>query len=188
MAVTATSIVNNALWLVGDNMEPVAGVAPTFDDSTAGKAAQIMYEPTVQAVARLFEWDMQRRTVALTLSGNVAPAGWTYEYLYPTNGVEIWQLMPAVPSVFNPLPINWAVGNSVVGSTVKRVVLTNTQNALAVYNNNPPPDVWDSLFVEAVTRLLASKFAQAVAGKPQTAADLLESFNAFVGAAKTRES
>ena len=186
---TDADIVNQALQMVGDNQPAVEGTSPTFDNSTAGIAAQELYVPTVRTVGRLFEWDMARNTVALVLSGNTAPFPWALEYLYPTNGIEVWQVMPpTLADPYNPLPINWVTANTLVTGTQRKVIQTDLASAVAVYNNNPGPDVWDPLFTEAVVRLLASKFAQAVAGKPQTAADLLESFNAFVGAAKTRES
>ena len=187
MPTTATDIVNQALQLVGDNMPLVQGNAPTFDNSTAGQAAQRLYAPAVATVGRLFEWDMARRTVALTESG-VAPFPWTYQYLYPTNGLEVWQVMPAsLADPNNPLPTTWVVANAIVSAAERKVILTDVPNAVITYNNNPGPDVWDAGFREAVVRLLASEFAMAVAGRPETSKNLLESFNAFVSAFKTRD-
>jgi hypothetical protein len=187
MPVTETDIVNQALQLIGDNIEPVGGTAPNFDSSAAGEAAQKLYAPAVATVARMFEWDMARNTVALTASG-VAPFPWAVQYLYPTNGIEVWQIMPAtLTDVNNPLPVNWVPANAIVGATQRKVIHTNLVGAVAVYNNNPGPDVWDAGFREAVVRLLASEFAMAVAGRPETAQNLLESFNAFINAAKGRD-
>lgn len=183
----SASVVNQALQMVGDNMPAVAGVAPTFDDSTAGIAAQKLYAPAVATVGRLFEWDMARNTVALVVSG-AAPFPWALQYLYPTNGLEVWQVMPAtLTDANNPLPINWVVANAIVSGAQRKVIHTNLAGAVAVYNNNPGPDVWDATFREAVVRLLASEFAMAVVGRPETSANLLESFNAFVSAAKGRD-
>lgn len=186
---TETDIVNQALQLIGDNQPEVSGNAPDFDSSPGGIAAARLYVPAVQTVGRLFEWDMARNTVALTLSPNAAPFPWSIEYRYPTNGIEVWQIAPAsLSDPNNPLPINWAVGNVLINNVQSKVIWTNQAGALAIYNNNPGPDVWDAGFREAVVRLLASEFAVAVAGRPETAANLLESFNSFVAAAKTRES
>lgn len=186
---TATDIVNQALQLIGDNQPAVTGTAPTFDSSPAGVAAARLYAPCVQTVGRLFEWDMARNTVTLVASGNTPPFNWAHEYLYPTNGVEVWQIAPSTLSdPNNPLPVNWVVANVLVSGVQRKVIHTEQANAVAVYNNNPGPDVWDAGFREAVVRLLASELAVAVAGKPETAANLLESFNAFVAAAKMRES
>lgn len=186
--VTPTDIVNEAIQMIGDNQQPVTGNLPNFDTSAAGKAAAQLYVPTVQAVARMFEWDMARNTVTLTQSGNPPPFPWDYEYLYPANGIEVWQIIPDfVPDPNNPLPTNWAVANTLVGGVQTKVIQTDVDGAIAVYNNNPGPDVWDGMFKEAVVRLLASKMAMAVSSKPETAENLLVSFNAFMNAAKGRD-
>jgi hypothetical protein len=188
MPVTSNDIANRAILMVGDNQPPVTGVAPTFDDSTAGQALQYLYAPCVAMVQRQFEWDASRNTVSLTLSGNAAPAGWIYEYLYPTNGIEVWQLQPAtLGDPNNPLPQNWIVANALVSGTQRKVIQSNLINAVAIYNNNPSEDTWDSLFSESVVRLLASELAIAIAGKPETSQLGLESGSAFLNVAKGRD-
>ncbi len=188
MPVTSNDIANQAIQLMGDNQPPVTGQAPTFDTSPAGVALSKLYSACVQTVARQFEWDMARNTVNLTLSGNPAPFPWTYEYLYPTNGVEVWQLAPAsLSDANNPLPTNWVVANSVVTGQQQRVIQTNLQNALAIYNNNPNENTWDAGFREAVVRLLASELALALSGKPDTAQMLLTSGSAFEAIAERRD-
>jgi hypothetical protein len=180
MSVTATTIVNQALQLLGDDTPPVTGVYPTFDSSVAGVAAANLYGPCVNTVARQFGWDFERNVAALSASGNQPPVGWNYEYLYPTNGIEVWQLMPPVINDTNdPLPQNWSVGNVMVSSVPTKVIWSNLTGAVAVFANQPGPNVWDPLFREAVVRLLASEMAVAVAGKPDTGRDLLESSSGF---------
>lgn len=180
MAATSNDIANQAIMYIGDNQPPVTGLAPNFDTSTAGLALARFYAPVVATVARQWGWDLARAAVALALTGNAAPQGWTYEYAYPPNGIELWQLIPPAPAdVNNPLPVNWNVGNAVVAGSQAKVIWTNLQNALAVYNNNPNENTWDPLFREAVVRLLASVLAMAIAGKPDTAQTMLESGSAF---------
>lgn len=174
--------------MMGDNQPAISGMAPTFDDSAAGQALQYLYTPCVQTVARQWGWDFARNTVALTLSGNAAPMPWTYEYIYPTNGVDVWSLMPssqADPN--NPIPTNWSPANAVVSGTQQRVIHTDVQGAIAVYNNVPGPEAWDSLFREAVVRLLASELAIAIAGKPETSKVMQDGAMGFVNLGKTRE-
>jgi hypothetical protein len=188
MPITSNDIANQAIQLIGDNQPLVTGFAPTFDSSTAGIALSKIYPAVVQTVGRQFAWDMARSTVALTLSGNTAPFPWSLEYLYPTNGIEVWQLHPnTLGDVNNPLPYNWSVANTVVGGQQQRVIWTNLANAWATYNNNPNENTWDSLFREAVVRLLASELAMAVAGKPDAAQSYLESGGAFESIGETRE-
>ena len=188
MADETTAIVNQSLQMMGDNAPQVTGVAPTFDTSTAGKAAAQLYAPCVAFVARQFEWDFARKNITLTLTANTPPLGWTYEYQYPTNGIEVWQLLPAtLTDPYNPLPSNWAVGNAVVSATLMRVIWTNVVNARAIYNNNPAPGAWDAGFREAVVRLLASEFAIALGGRPETSAVLLQSATGASSMAQSRD-
>jgi hypothetical protein len=188
MAVTSNDVANEAIQLIGDNQPPVTGQAPNFDSSTAGIALSKLYGPCVQTVGRQFAWDMARQTIALTLSGNTAPFPWSFEYLYPTNGIEVWQVHPSTsPDVNNPLPVNWNVANNVIGGQQQRVVWCNLATAYVTYNNNPNENTWDSLFREAVVRLLASELAMALAGKPDAAEMYLQSGGAFETVGESRE-
>src|ERR1700691_4215550 len=181
MAATSQSVANEAIYLIGDNQPLVSAGAPGFDNSTAGQALQQLYTPCVNTVAREFGWDFARNAVALTLTGN-APLNpnWSLEYLYPTNGVEVWQLIPTVlVDKNNPLPIRWTVGNNLVANVQTKVIWSNLVNALANYNNAPSEATWDPLFREAVVRLLAGELSTALFGKPDSAQMLKETSAAF---------
>jgi hypothetical protein len=188
MPITSNDVANQAVQLIGDNQPLVTGQAPTFDSSTTGIALSKLYAAVVQTVGRQFAWDMARNTIALTMSGNTPPFPWTFEYLYPTNGIEVWQVHPGnLADVNNPIPVNWSVANAVVGAQQQRVVWCNLAAAQATYNNNPNENTWDSLFREAVVRLLASELSMAVAGKPDAAQAYLESGGAFETIGEARE-
>lgn len=187
VALTPTTIVNEALQLIGDNMPEVTGAYPSFDNSPAGQAASLLYGPTVATVARQFAYDFSRNTKPLVLSGNTPPPPYSLEYLYPQDALEIWQLMPpTMADPNNPLPQTWSVANAIVGAAQAKVIQTNLVGAIAVYNNNPLPSTWDPIFLEAVVRLLASKFALAVAGKPDLADSMLQSAAGFQKVSETR--
>ena len=187
MALDSNAVANEALLYMGGDQPPVSGESPGFDNSTVGQALQYVYEPVVQFVARQFGWDFGRAIVALSLSGNPAPVGWTYDYLYPTNGVELWQLLPpTIVDVNNPLPVNWSVGNTEVASVQTKVIWTNLQNAIATYHNNPTEATWDPGFHQAVVRLLSSVLASAIGGKPDLTQLLLESSAAVETQAEMR--
>ena len=189
---TSQEIVNEAIMLMGGNQPLVTGIYPTFDNSTTGKAAQQLYALTVRAVARQFGFDFARNQVALALSGNPAPLGFAFEYVYPTiaglTAVQIWQVAPAFPIADpnNPIPVNWTVGNTLIAGVQSKVIWSNQAGAVAVINNNPSENLWDPLFQQAVVRLLASAMAMAVAGKPDVAEAMLSSGSAFETLAETR--
>jgi hypothetical protein len=167
MGVTSQDIANQAILLMGGNQPFVTGQSPTWDNSTVGKALQKLYTPAVQTIGRQFGWDFSRNLVALALSGNAANVLWPYEYIYPGNGVQVWQLLPSTISDANdPLPVNWSVGNTLVNNVQTKVIWSSLQNALANYNNQPTEATWDPGFRETVVRLLASELAMALSGKP----------------------
>lgn len=189
MALTSTDVVNAAIQEIGDNQPPVTGTAPNFDNSAAGVAAAQLYTKCVQTVARSYGWDFARNNYNLVLSGNAAPVGWAFEYLYPTNGVQVRQLMPAaIADANDPRPVDWNVGNSAVGGVSVKVVWANLANAKALITNQPPESTWDPLFVESVVRLLASEMAMALEGRPDTARDQMAAFGQFEQAGAERDS
>jgi hypothetical protein len=186
---TSTDIVNQALYMMGDNQPLVTGVAPTFDNSAAGLAAQQLYIPCVRTVGRRFGWDFSRNTALLTLSGNPAPFPYTYEYLYPPFGVQIRQVMPqTLTDINNPLPAQWSVGNTVVGGTITKVIWTNLKSAQVVWSNTPTEATWDPLFREAVVRQLAAEFSLALASRLDTGRANMDAGNAFEQLGETRDS
>lgn len=188
---TSTSVANQAILLIGDNQPLVTGVSPTFDSSTAGIALSQIYVPTVQEMQRQFSWDASRRTVALTASGNAAPYpfGYTGEYIYPANGIEVWEIQPRVPADLNdPLPSQWSVGNTLVNGVQTKVIWTSQTAPYATYNNNPSESTWDAGFLEAVVRALAAKLAIAIAGKPDTGMFMAQASAAAAAQNKGRDA
>lgn len=172
---------------MGDNNTPlVTGTYPNFDNSPLGQAASLLYGPTVAAIGRQFAFDFARSTQALVLSGNTPPPPFALEYIYPPACIELWQIIPVGYDPNNPLPTTWTVANSIVAGAQVRVIQTNVAGALAVFNNNPLPSAWDSLFTETVVRLLASKFASAIAGRVDMSESLLQSAAGFEGVAQKR--
>ncbi len=189
MVATSNSVANQAIQMMGDGQQPVTGNAPTFDSSPAGIALSYLYTPAVQTVARQFGWDFQRNVVSLTTTGNTAPFPWSYEYTYPSNGIEVLQITPpSVTDLNNPLPVNWVVGNTMVTGVPTKVIWTNMASASAVISNQPGEALWDPLFRESVARLLASELAAALSGRPDTSRDNLEQASAFMHTGMTRDS
>jgi len=187
MAATSNDIANEALQLIGDNTPAVSGQNPTWDGSTAGIALSKLYSAVVATVARQWQWDLARNTIALTPSGNTPPEPWSQEFIYPNNGIEVWQLMPpTIADPNNPLPVNWNVANNLVNGTQTKVIQCNLAGALAVYNNNPSEATWDALFREAVVRLLASELSMALFGRPDSAQSYLEQGAAFESIGEAR--
>jgi hypothetical protein len=189
---TASSdVLNEALQLIGGNQQLATGSYPTFGPANApvAIAGNLLYGPCIQTVGRQFEWDFARNTKPLVLSGNVAPYPWSLEYLYPSHCIQVWTLFPATEADPNdPIPVNFVEANAIVNTAQVRVIHTDLANALAVFNNYPREEVWDSLFREAMVRLLASELAMAIAGKPDVAEGALQTFGAFEKLGESRQN
>lgn len=191
MTVDSNSIANAAIQRIGDNQPSVTGQNPNWDSSPAGVALQKLYGFAVATVQRRYSWDASRRTVALVPSGNVAPFpfGFTGEYIYPTNGIEVWQLQPTTQADLNdPLPTNWKAGNTLVGGVQTKVIWTSIASPVVTYNNNPTENVWDAAMREAVISFLAGQLAEALAGKPETSGILLQTSERAVQVGAMRDN
>ena len=185
----STNVVNEALNCIGFDGSPVTGVSPNFDTSTAGQVAAKSYAPIVAAVARMLDWDFTRTTSVLSLSGNPAPAPWVggFEYLYPANCAQLWQLLPSVTGpLFNPTPVTWSRGIATVSSVQASVIWTYLASAWATFDGNPLEQTWDSLFRQSVVNLLAVRFANAALGKPDMATFYTETFGPMLQLSRDR--
>lgn len=187
VAITSNSVANQALLYMGGNLPQVQGQAPTFDNSAAGLALQELYVPCVQTVLKQHGFDFTRNVFTLVLTGNVAPMGFSFEYVYPPAAIEIWQMQPAtLADPNNPLPQNWMIGNVLVSGVQTKVIWSNLAAAEAVLNNAPSEATWDVEVREAVARLLASELASALFARPDTSEGLLNSGGAFETIAESR--
>lgn len=187
MAIDSNAIANQAIYLMGDDQPPpVTGQWPSFDDSPAGQALNILYGACMATVQRQWGWDASRNMVTLAQTGNAGPfpPPFGFEFLYPTNGIQVWQLVQTVEVDPNdPQPYNYSVGNTLVTlsgvQTQKKVIWAEFAAMAAIYNNNPTEAVMDPMFLEAFRRLLSSELAMALAGKPDTSQSLLNSASSF---------
>ena len=185
-------IVNQAIQLIGgfNDQGPVTGTPPAFDGSKLGQAAGVVYNEVVYAVGREFGYDFSRNTATLAATLNTPRPGFKYEYAYPSNGIQVRQILPpAGQDPNNPLPINWLVGNNGPSpSALQKVIWCNLAGAEAEISNTPSENLWDPLFQESVVRELAAKLAIAGVGKPDLMRDLQESGDATQNAAQSRDS
>lgn len=187
MAATSQDVVNEALALIGYDGNPVSAPGPNFDSSTPGKVAQRTYPYAVAAVGRLNAWSFPRTVAALALTGNAAPFPWAFEYGFPANCIDVWQLMPpSLTDPNNPVPVSWVRGVSVVASVQSSVIWANLASAQAVFNSNPLESVWDPLFRETVVSYLAAVFGMANLGKPDMAEFYMDKWKQLMPAAASR--
>lgn len=174
MAFSSTQAINEALQFVAAQTQ----VTSINDGSPAADAALVLYNPTVQLLLRELDPDFAQFTAPLTLSAAPTPVPpWGFEYLYPSDCCRLRQIRPAPGdySAFDPQPIRAQVAFDVIAATNTKVILTDQQNALAVYTtSNVTEAQWDAVFFDTFVRRLANPLAMAISGRPDFAREILE--------------
>ncbi len=179
---SAIDICNEALALFGSR-----SVINSFDEpSKESINCKIFYNPTRKSLLRAAHWGFARKQFLLSELGNLqdqtSPYPWQFMYAYPADCERFRYLVPmpvtqspdveALPAIdvsYWPLPApcrNWPY--LIANDTDKRCVLTNVQYAIGVYTADVQnPDIWDSLFHDALVAALAAKLCFNISGKGQ---------------------
>lgn len=179
-AITVTSVVNYALELIASQ----TFITSILDGSPAANAAAIVFNPTVVLLLRELDPDFARFTAPLVAA--ITPSNfpwWAYEYTYPLDCLRVRQVRPpssgvgSLVDLNNPMPVRSNVATDVISGAPVKVILTNQQNALAVYTTSDvaiATNLWDAVFAEAVARRLGNPLSLALSGRPDLAKNLLE--------------
>lgn len=186
---TSTAIANRAVAEIAGQAQ-VAGLWPNF--TGAGNVSgycNILYQGVVNMVARQQDYECFRAFASLVPTGNPAPAPFSYEYVYPPDCLKIRQIVPSTYDKNDPQPIQW----SVLAGSGERVIATDVppNEAQLVYTTSYPNVTeaeWDSLFQEAVVRVLASELSMAIAGRPDFSRVMLEQGGQLIGAGAGKDS
>jgi len=190
MAQTVEALVNQALIAIG---YPVR-IGDLYEGSEASNAAVEVYAQTRDELLDAGDWPLARRAnVALTLLKGPPPAGgynplepwgptypppgWLYEYAYPDDMIDLKAIHPQPSMIFDldPKPATWRVDNdnSLVdrngAATVqKKVILSNTKNAVATYIGQvTDPQLWEPGFTKVMIATFSKKLAVALGHSPQ---------------------
>lgn len=160
----ATDICNAALGLIGQNF--ITGL----DDGThTANQCNIFFLPARDACLRDHLWNFAQKRAALAQT--TAPGSqWSYAYQLPADCLRVIALNAAAQR-------EWAVEG--------RTLVTNEPTVIILYIAKVDDvNLWDALFVDAFTILLASKLALAVAHDAGYSADLFKLYNLRLADAK----
>ena len=186
----SAGIVNQALAHIAAQASVVGAVPMLTGGGSASEYANVLYPQCVDMLLREQDYEFARVVGApLTLAPGAATGGWSYAYIYPSDCLRLRQVTPAVPDANDPWPIGWNVANVVIGGTPTRVILCNITPALANYTTSSVTEAeWDSLFTEAMIRLLASELAIALGGRPDLGRAKLAEAGQIMSSAVGRDS
>jgi hypothetical protein len=182
-----------------------SSISAIGENSAEGQACARHYEQAKEAVLRAAHWNFARKQINLALLNDATltppqpvPQPWMYEYAYPSDCVLAYGVLPQMT---NPAgaSINgdWqppqpqmpmarfivAQDNDVTGNAIP-VILTNVPQAQLVYTVRVSnPNLFDPMFVDALTYYLAARLAGPLTGDKQHAMSLFQH-----AAAMTREA
>lgn len=171
-------ITNRALAQIGTHSQ----ITSMTDGSEEARYANLLYAPLRDFLLAEGDYDFSLQRAAATLIGPV-DVPWLFSYGYPTGALRIRSLVPLNFDIFNPVPIDF----NIVSTGSSRNILTTVAIAFVVYTNAPSEDVWDPIFTESYTRLLASALAFALENRIEASKEKLSEALNFAGIANMRD-
>lgn len=176
-------IANRALSEIGARTV-ISSLAET---SPAAVQCRLFYNTLREQLLRTAPWGFARKTLTLTTLGlatdtpPTAPYPWLVKYAYPADCLKVRYILPppfvtsdTAPNVSSGLVTPWcgpsrqwrflkSYDDTV--SPARTVLLSNVLSALCVYTVNvTDPDLFDPLFTNALTMLLADKLVIPLSG------------------------
>lgn len=151
---TIESVCNQALDLIGYKRH----IGHILEGSLAARIAIDIWAESRDEVLTALPWNFARAYEAMTLTGQVAHPPWRFEYIYPGSSVKLLMVKPS-GNTLDPQPVRWAENFDVRVTAPGRTVLTNINQAIAVYTARVlDPNGWPAEYTEMIIRILAQKF------------------------------
>jgi hypothetical protein len=178
--VSVVEICNQALG----NIEATALVnsLDTPYESEEARYCDLYFERTRNAVMRDHPWNFLATTVALGNLGS-PPTGWSFRYQYPTNcirAVEIVRTNRTDPKIDFEVRHDGSAG---------RVILTDLQDAELKFTQLiTDPNVYDDMFLDALSWALAFRLAGPVTGNDTKKQQALTVYQNLIDAAEAEDS
>ena len=184
--VSDTGIVNMALSHVGSR-----STVENFrtEKSEESVQARIWYDYSRQLVLEAYDWSFARKRRGLALHGDVISetstdplAGvWGFRYQYPADCIKARKIQNPNAPPDDAVPFE--VETSLDGE--EKTILTNLEDAVLVYTfDQQATELFSSMFVLALSHLLASLIGWSLTGKTQIVTTQFALYqNVLVGAA-----
>jgi len=199
MVTSEVEIANLALSHAGAG-GPIASLT---ESSVEARECRLHYAQCRDLLLRSHMWNFAQRQADLADTGSTVD-GWAYQYQFPADALQIhhiraggydasrvmWAIetLPAAlgTTLLYP-PVPFSVGVTADGTG--RTILTDAYQASAAYTASVTiVTLFDPLFADALTYLLASRIVQRLTGNRTTRGDLLQLYQATLTAAITRDA
>jgi len=153
----------------------ISSTIESFDEnSIEAKQIKLWYDfARMQALAAL-DWNFARKRLTLTTDVDAAPtAEWNFRYQYPVDCLALRRLVNPVSKSADAVPFTVETN---VGATAK-TILSDLDSATAVYTFDlTDTGLFSSVFVNALSFLLAHQIAFALTGKRSVQTDNMQKY------------
>lgn len=161
------------------------GIKPITSLNEASKPAQtinLFFDSTRDAVLRAHFWNFASKTEQLVaISGELLP-GWLYLYAQPPQCLCIRKVFDDT-TIPNPKPSEYKPTLSPTSN--QRSIAANVSPAYIEYTMQiVDPNLFDTAFIKAFSRLLASELAQPLTGNAKMVEDNLKIYGLLIDEAK----
>jgi hypothetical protein len=176
---TDVDVTKRALAQIGTHSQIIS----MTDGSEEALYANLLYLPLKDFLLAEGDYDFSIVAVPLVVSGTSTDNPWTFAYNYPAGALRIRSLIPTVYDPFDPVSIEF----NVVSFSGVRSILTKVSAAKSIQTYSAPEDVWDPIFTESFTRLLASALAFSIENRIEASKEKLSEALNFAGIANLRD-
>lgn len=177
MALSKTEIANLALGRVG--AKPIMDLDD--EDSLTARIVKNVFASTIQEVGRSGEWNCLKERADLPQLSSAPSFGWSYQFQLPTDCLFLVKVNG----------VDWDNRPGDYAEIEGRKLLSNADTAQIQYiAYKEDANEYDSLFVDAVVTLLASKIAVSIRGSDYTemAGQLLREYERKFSNARARDA
>lgn len=166
-------IVNKALQNLGEST-----IVDLNDKSARSVKIQKFYNEAIRETLRAYRWSFAERTIKLDKIDYESNIGnLPFAYLYPENVVAVIVLFVAGQDLenLNALKKNRKRIHNVDG---KKIILSNVEEAHAIvtYDESSNEEIFDDIFVSAVSYQLAAAAAISITGDAKKRNDMISLF------------
>lgn len=177
MATSKTSIANYALAILGSKR--VSDIADTT--SKNARILTLHYDQARKECLRLHRWNWALHRATLSRHADSPAYGFSYQYPLPSDFIRLDQVNEL--SVWNDQRADWFQiehGLDSNENAIGKVLLTDADSVRIRYVADiEDVSLFDPLFVQALSVLLASKAARAITGSDSREAQLRRQFEEF---------
>ena len=139
------------------------------------------YDASRRQILAAHDWGFARRRIALALHGDTISetaadpwAGtWGYRYQYPVDCIKVRKIQNpnSPPADADPFDIETSVNGQ------EKTILTDVEDAVGVYTfDSKATELFDPMFVQAFSHLLASQIAFALTNKRKIKQEQLQAY------------